>query len=268
MNSSMKLEVTVDQEPRLFAALRRAEEWAVAGEGAGGGVAVQLRFDEGGAYLQIIDDKGRPREAAHRATRGPLRDLLKAMALIQRRQQDLVGWESSSDRIYLHHHEHMLWPLRNGAALVGEDMQPLAFVPGNAEIVLDLVADPAKNPTWLAGQLLLIRDGETLARTGEFRFINETHVLVGRQIYETPPVGENFRRLELFASTFPETMLERSLSLLFSHFTGVTVGFSIPPCSVPRGISTATMRFPSICMTTRTPRRSCGGRSIRSFCGG
>lgn len=213
----------MEKEPDLFAALQRADERAVTDEGPASDVEAQLRFDGGGAFLQIVDGQGRPQDIDYRATRGALRDLLKAMALIQRRQQDLVGWESSADRIYLHHHDHLLWPLRNGAALVGEDLQPLAFVPGNVRIVLELTADRAKTPPWLAGRLLLDRDGEILAQAGEFQFINETHVLVGRQIYETPPVGENFRRLTLFASAFPETMLERCLSLLFSHFTGVAV---------------------------------------------
>lgn len=71
----------------------------------------------------------------------------------------------------------------------------------------------ALTTTALTGRLLLVRDGETLAQEDKFRFINETHVLVGHQIYETSPVGENFRRLALFASSFPETMLERCLSL-------------------------------------------------------
>ncbi len=215
----------LESEPPLFAALQRADERAVVGEGAGGDVAVQLCFDDDGAYLQILNGKGRTCDIDYRATRGALRGLLKAMALIQRRQQDLVGWDANAERIYLHHHEHLLWPLRNCAALVGEDLRPLAFVPESVGIVLDLVADRAKDPPWLTGRLLLVRDGETLAQAGEFRFLNETHVLTGGNIYETPPVGENFRRLALFASSFPETMLERCLSLLFSHFTGVTVRY-------------------------------------------
>jgi superfamily II DNA or RNA helicase len=219
-------ETTVEQEPPLFVALQRADQRGLAGEGAGGDVVVQLRFDEGGAYLQVVDDKGRPRDIDHRATRGALRDLLKAMALIQGRQQDLVGWEGGAERIYLHHHEHLLWPLRNCGAVVGEDGQPLAFAPESVEVVLELVADRARNPPWVTGRLLLERDGQILAQADEFRFINETHVLVGQQIYETPPVGENFRRLALFASSFPETMLERCLSLLFSHFTGVAVRYN------------------------------------------
>ena len=221
----MSPEIVIEKEPPLFAVLQRADERAVAGEGASADVAVQMCFDDNGAYLQIVDGQGRPRDIDPRATRGALRDLLKARALIQRRQQDLVGWESSTERIYLHHHEHLLWPLCNCAKVVGEDMQPLAFVSETVEILLELVADGGQDLPWLTGRLLLVRDGETLAQADEFRFINETHVLAGRQIYETPPLGENFRRLALFASAFPEPMLERCLSLLFSHFTGVAVRY-------------------------------------------
>ena len=222
----MPSEFAIENEPPLFAALQRVDQRAVADEGAGGDVAVQLLFDDNGAFLQIVDGKGRPRDIDHRATRGALRDLLKAMALIQRRQQDLVDWDGAAERVYLHHHEHLLWPLRNCAVLVGADMQPIAFVPESVGIVLDLVTDRAKEPPWLTGRLLLVRDGEHLAEADQFRFINETHVLAGRQIHETPPVGENFRRLSLFASSFPEPMLERCLSLLFSHFAGVAIRYN------------------------------------------
>ena len=109
--------------------------------------------------------------------------------------------------------------------VVGEDLQPLTFVTETVRIVLDLIADRSKNPPWLAGRLLLVRDGEVLAQADEFRLINETHVLAGHQIYESAPLGENFRRLPLFASSFPEGMLERCLSLFFSHFTGVAVRY-------------------------------------------
>ena len=222
----MAPDIVQDEEPHLFAALQRSEERSVAGEDPGGAVVVQLLFDEEGAYLQVVDDKGQPRDVDFRATRGALRDLLKAMDLIRRRQQDLVEWEGGENRIYLHRHEHLLWPLRNCATLVGPDLQPLTFVSDSVGIVLDLVADPTKDRPWLTGRLILVRDGETLGQDGEFKFINETHILVGRQIYGTPPVGENFLRLTLFASSFPETMLERGLSLLFSHFTGIAVRYN------------------------------------------
>ena len=216
--------IPIETEPPLFAALQRTDDRATS-ENAGGEVAVRLQFDDHGAYVEVVDGQGRPRDADYRAARGGLRELLKAMALIRRRQQDLVSWESDAERIYLHHHEHLLWALRQGAALVGEDLQPLAFVPESVGLVLDLVADRAKDPPWLTGHLLLVRDGETIARNEEIRFVNETHVLAGRHLYETSPLGENFRRLALFASSFPEPMLERCLSLLFSHFTGVEVRY-------------------------------------------
>lgn len=227
MNSRMDAETRAAlEEPLLFAALERSDERAVMGAVDVSDIAVQLSFDDDGAYMLIVDGKGHPQHVDHGCARGALRDVLKAMALIQRRQQSLVGWEKSATRIYLHHHEHLIWALRNCPKIVDEEMAPLRFAPGGAEVALELVSEPSKGPSWLTGKLLLIRDSERLSQESDLRFINETHVLAGGQIYETPPVGENFRRLELFASSFPEAMLERCLSLLFSHFTGVQVRYS------------------------------------------
>jgi hypothetical protein len=55
-------EIALEKEPTLFAALQRADDRALAGEGAGGEAAVQLSFDDG-AYLQVVDGKGRPRSS-------------------------------------------------------------------------------------------------------------------------------------------------------------------------------------------------------------
>lgn len=222
----MPLEITTEEEPRLFAALQRRDERAVAGEEAGGEVIVQLLFDEEGAYLQVVDEKGRPQDFSPRGTRGALRELLKALALIEHRQQDQMGWDRRVARFYLHHHEHLLWPLRHCPRLVDADMQPITFAPDDVEVVLDLVPDTSKTPAWITGTLLLERDGESASQADGFTFINETHVLAGGQIHKTEPLGENFRRLALFASSFPETMLERCLSLLVSHFTGVVVRYN------------------------------------------
>ena len=68
----------VDQEPRLFAVLQRADQRPVAGDGDGGDVAVQLCLDGDGAYLQIVDGKGRPRDVDHRVTRGPFSSAAEA----------------------------------------------------------------------------------------------------------------------------------------------------------------------------------------------
>jgi hypothetical protein len=115
----MSAEIPTGEEPPLFMALRRADDCELADAGAAGHVAVQLRFDDSGAYLQIVDAKGRDCDIDPRTTRGALRDLLKALAVLRRRQEDLVGWESNADRIYLHHEEHLLWSLRNCPAVVG-----------------------------------------------------------------------------------------------------------------------------------------------------
>jgi len=217
----MSPEEGIEQELPLFVALQRADEWALPSEPAERELAVRLLFDEEGDYLETTDSQGRPRPIDYRANRGPLRDLLKALAGIERRQQDLVGWEHPAERIYLHRHEHLIWLLRGGAPVLGADLQPIRFDAGSAEVRLELVP----NAPWIEGRLTLVREGEVLACGDEFRFVSESHVLVGNRILETAPVGENYRRLTLFASSFPEAMLERCLALFFSHFTGVRLRY-------------------------------------------
>jgi len=193
---------------------------------AGGGApAIQLLFDESGAYLEIVDKKGRPSEMDHRACRGAMRDLLKAVNAARERQEAFVGWDENLEHIYLHTHGHLMWLLRNCNALVDADMRAITFAPDHAELMLDLVADTRRAPVWITGQLTLVREGEERADLDGFKIINETHVLLGSQIYETSPMGENCRLLPLFNDQLPEPMLERSLSLLFSHFTGVSVRY-------------------------------------------
>ena len=69
----MSPESTVEQEPRLFAALQRTDERPLPDGGDGNDVVVQLGFDGDGAYLQIVDANGRPRDVDHRGARGPAR---------------------------------------------------------------------------------------------------------------------------------------------------------------------------------------------------
>lgn len=210
-----------EAEPPLFVALRRTGDRPGPGATAEGDATVRLAFDDEGAYLEVTDGQGRPRPFDYRSARGPLRDLLKALAAVEERQQDLVGWERSADRVYLHRHEHLIWLLRAGAPVLGPDRQPLRFEPGPVTIRLELTAEGS----WIEGRLTLVRDGNVLARGEDFRLLNEAHVLVGDRILGTAPVGENYRRLALFAGRFPETMLERCLALFYSHFTGVELRY-------------------------------------------
>jgi 4-hydroxy-tetrahydrodipicolinate reductase len=69
----MPPEIVAEEEPRLFAALRRVEERAVAGEEAPGDVAVQLLFDDEGAYLQTVDGKPIATGVISRCRRRPRR---------------------------------------------------------------------------------------------------------------------------------------------------------------------------------------------------
>jgi superfamily II DNA or RNA helicase len=214
-----------DQDPPMFAALRRTEDPFHGILAPQESPLVRLHVDESGAWLEPVNRKGEPLPIHPGLTTGALRDLLKAMAQIRRRQEEFVGWDAVTDRIYLHDHEHLVWPLKHCDALVGEDLQPIAFTPGEAGIRLALEEDTSVEPSWIAGKLHLVRDGEADAAQDAFRFLSESHVLVGHSIHTIHPVGENFAKLSLFGSRFPGSMTDRCLSLLFSHFNGVSVSY-------------------------------------------
>lgn len=211
-------------DPALFSAFRRVEGPLISAS-APDNAAVQLRFEEAGAYLEVVDKKGKPQEVDHRACRGAMRDLLKAMQAARKHREDFLGWESDAQRIYLHEHGHLLWLLRECDALLDAGMRPLTFAPSRAELILNLVPDSKREQPWITGKLAIECDGEIQSDLEEFKIINETHVLIGSHIFETNPIGESFRHLTLFNDSFPAAMLERMLSLLFSHFPGVAVRY-------------------------------------------
>ncbi|MBL7115968.1 MAG: DEAD/DEAH box helicase family protein [Kiritimatiellae bacterium] len=209
----------------LFEAFRRVDGPLVSANVDENAAAIQLLFDDDGAYLEVVDKKGRPQELDHRACRGAMRDLLKALNAARDRQEAFVGWDENVEHVYLHTHGHLLWLLRNCNSLVDVNMHPLTFAEDRAELLLELLPDTTQTQSWVTGRITLMRDGEACSDVDGFKIINETHILLGSRIYETDPLGENCHLLPLFNDLLPESMLERLLSLLFSHFTGVNVRY-------------------------------------------
>lgn len=210
---------------RLFDVFKRLDKPLSPGESTTVATLIQLRFDDSGAYLEVVDAKGQPCEMDYRGCHGAMRDLLKALRTIQERQDGVIDWESNPDHVYLHAHGHLLWLVRECGTLCDAEMNPLVFADGIAELRLDYHRDASHTEGWLTGTLQLVHDGERLADADALRILNETHVLYGNTIYETRPLGEHCRMLPLFNDTIPDALLERSLSLLFSHFTGVTIRY-------------------------------------------
>ncbi len=208
---------------RLFDVFRRLDKPLMSGEPTASDIHIQLLFDDAGAYLEIVNGKGHPCEVDYRGYHGAVRDLLKTLRTIHERQGTVIDWESDSDHTYLHTHGQLLWLVRECGTLRDADMQPLVFADKTAEIRLDYARDTAHPADWLTGTLQLVHEGEVLADAADAKMINETHMLHGNTIYETKPLGDHCRMLPFFNAAIPEILLERSLSLLFSHFTGVAV---------------------------------------------
>ena len=210
----------------LFERLKRTEARYLPTSAGSATIKVQLLFDEAGAYLEVVDADREKVVVDYRHYRGRLRELLKAINVIERQAAQRFVWDDdATDRIYLHEHEHLIWMLRECEEVVDEQLQPLVFDSEISRIQFRLVAWDAANDRMLAGQLWRRQASGAVEELKVFRFVNENHVQVGTTIHEVQPIGENFAQLSLFMDVFPRDQLEHYLSLLYSYFTHIDVKY-------------------------------------------
>ena len=210
---------------RLFDAFQRSAPLQTTSSAAVQDIRLKLLFDDMGAYVEVINAKGKPCEVDYRCCQGAMRELLKAISSIRERQEMLIDWEAEDEHIYLHEHSHLLWLIRASDVLHDAKGKPIRFEDGPAEIRLLYAPDAPGKDGWLRAKLQLLHQNSILTDTADLQIISETYVLLKNTIYETKPIGENCRSLILFTDAIPATLLERSLSLLFSHFTGISVRY-------------------------------------------
>ena len=68
-------------------------------------VYFQLIVDTNGAYLQVIDKKGKKLDPDYRLYNGASRDVLKIIQDIEKKKNMMINWETSSDYLYLDDNE-------------------------------------------------------------------------------------------------------------------------------------------------------------------
>ncbi len=211
------------------------------------GVSFRLDFDAYGAFLDVVDAKGRTLEQTvdYRHYEGAERDLLRVIAAVREETAFVVTWdERNASRLYLDEHEELLWLLRRVAALVDAKGRPLRFVEEPAELVMRFTGlDPAAErgeivaddtPSGEAGEATDVRSRMVLRHGGKtysrLKYVTERFWLAGDTLYEVPALGEHARALLLFNTTVPPGTLGRLLTLLFSYVPDVPVelpGFEV-----------------------------------------
>ena len=204
------------QEKNFFEQLKRSNKYKFK-DSSQKKFFFKIDFDDFGAFLEVIDEKKSTLQVDYRNYSGVYREILRTIELIQNRNDFVIDWEKDADNLYLTEHDYLLWQLRNCDNLVGADGKKLVFVEDIAQVTLRLENDP-ENEALIHSEVVLTQQGETYTN---LRPISETYFLSGHQIFQTNPLGNNFQRINLFASTFTKNDLEKYLSLLLSFFQNI-----------------------------------------------
>lgn len=184
----------------------------LASESRKGELFFRVAFDSVGAYLTVVDERGREIRADYANYSGPIRSVLRVLQQLEERQAFVIDWAKPSDRIYLGEHEFLLWQLKLCNNVVDENGTQLGFAEGQAQVGIQI--EPIDEGNRLRSFLVTQRE----ARTAEdLMVISESFVLCEQLIYEIPPLGEVYEDLYLFQTEFSKADLEPFLSLLFSY---------------------------------------------------
>lgn len=180
----------------------------------------QIAFDDHGAHLQTVDNKGQAVEVNYHNYSGAVRQVLRLMARIEDDNIFAINWERPTNQIYLHEHEYLLDALQHTDNVIDANKKLLHFPKEEAEVKLllqKIIA--ADNPNQLIDSKTIIEhDGK---RFEDFIPLTETHLLVDDNIFAIRSLGSNFSSLSYFNTTLAEDELPIFLSLFFSNVEGV-----------------------------------------------
>jgi len=190
-------------------------------------VYFQINFDDFGAYLLIVNDKGKPIEVNYLGYSGATRNLLRSIEQIQEKNSFVIDWEKPVEHIYLSEQEFLIDLLKRAGNVVNSGMKPLVFEKGIGRLRIVIEAKELdekgklKNGLWVSRtQLILQENGHD-----DFQFLNEETALVGTKIIEIEPVGGSFQNATFFETEIKDTDLPVFLSLLFSYLDNVELHF-------------------------------------------
>ena len=180
----------------------------------------QLGFDSHGAFLRVVNNKGKATEANYEFYSGAARELLKSFDAIQNRNSFRIDWDNPHDEVYLGENDHLLWQLKRCDNFVDPDFKPIRFSSGAAKLILLLESNGAA----LKSNIILSHKGALIEK---IVLLNEDHAFADGVIYTIQPLSENYKLIDSFRTALLTTqMTEKYLSLVFSCFSNIHVRYN------------------------------------------
>ncbi len=180
-------------------------------------IAFQILFDEKQqAYVWVVDEKGLYVEADYRLYSGATFSVLRSLETIRQEKLMDISWGEEDNRIYLREYSYLLYELLRCDNLVDEKMKPIKV----SESIMKLQLQLNKNEKGDIDASFMVTSEEK--STSDFQLISDVFVLAEGTIYPIKSIGENYGSLNFFAITFPESWLEKYLSVFFSYMENVS----------------------------------------------
>ena len=183
-------------------------------KGIGGRVDVrfQLDFDDDGAKVAIVNEKGERSKVLpdYRLYQGEVFNVLRVLDDIKELDLYAMSWSGADKEFYLRNEPTLLFALLRCDRLVDKGMKPITVSMEQAEIVLRITEKEGEcHPTVLARA-----EGKSLQ---PFHLLNDVFALIGNTIHPIASLGTNYLRIGFFEENFPKTLLEQYLSVFYSY---------------------------------------------------
>lgn len=185
----------------------------------------QLDHDEFGSYIQVVDKKGKILQLDYRQYSGTVRDVLKILQDIEKKNSMVINWDNPAEHLYLSDNEFLIWHLKFCQNVVDKDFKAIIFSDDVAHIQVSITQSDNENELNVS-MLLRTQRGEQAQSLLSPQFITESYVMLECVIYRIEPIGEKFASLSFFSESFFKIDLEKYLSLLYSHFSHIKIDYN------------------------------------------
>lgn len=169
-----------------------------------------------GVYLSVVDPSLNPINVDYRYFSGDTAQMLHSLENVWREMRFQIVWDEEPRSIKLNDHPYLCFQLARCPQVVDKEGHAITFHEGKETLALSLQRqDHTFHPQFSL-------DGTDL-KPGELTFLSDCFIWVKEQVYEIQSLGLNYRLAPAFEAPIAVDMLDKYLSVLYSHVNHVEV---------------------------------------------
>lgn len=176
-----------------------------------------LDFNEKGAFLRTVNDKGQAVNPNYQLFNGSVQNVLRMINEITNRQEFRISWDVDTDNeIYLQDYPYLLYELLACDNLIDKQGNKISVSHSRARLQMVLTDQP-KNK--VVAHLRATADNAELSN---LHFLSDSYILSNGKVYPIEAIGGNFMLLPVFDTEIDASLVERFLSVFLSYINNVT----------------------------------------------